>query len=150
MDKTFEIRCRGIIIDRGELLVVEHVGKEGFLALPGGHLEWGEDIKAGLVRELEEELGVTPVVGTLLYIHNFTQNNGKHVVEFLFWIDNAADFRNRGQSPTHAHELATVNWVDANEERTMRPVGVWSDFVAGRLGRASLQYLIDGVTTQLS
>ncbi|MFN3693019.1 MAG: NUDIX hydrolase [Candidatus Paceibacteria bacterium] len=146
MDKTFEIRCRGIIIDRGELLVVEHVGKEGFLALPGGHLEWGEDIKAGLVRELEEELGITPIVGALLYIHNFTQDNSKHVVEFLFWIDNAADFRNRGQSPTHAHELATVNWVNMHDTRIMRPVGVWSDFTAGKLGQIDLQYLVNDAT----
>lgn len=145
MEKTFEIRCRGIILHEDELLVVEHTGKEGFLALPGGHLEWGEDIQAGLVRELEEELGVTPVVGPLLYIHNFTQDNGKHVVEFLFHIENAADFRSLGESPTHAHELATVNWVTSDEGRTMRPVGVWLDFVSGRLGQVGLQYLVDGV-----
>ena len=145
MEKKFVIRCRGIIEDAGELLVVEHVGKEGVIVLPGGHLEWGEDIQVGLVRELEEELGVTPVVGPLLYIHNYTQDNGKHVVEFLFRVENAADFRNLGQSPTHAHELAVVDWVHTHDTRIMKPAGVWTDFVAGRLGQAGLQYLVDGV-----
>jgi ADP-ribose pyrophosphatase YjhB (NUDIX family) len=146
MEKIFEIRCRGIILDQDELFVVEHVGKEGFLALPGGHLEWGEDIQAGLTRELEEELGVTPIIGALLYIHTFTQDTGKHVVEFLFGITNAADYRRLGQSPTHVHELATINWVHRDDHRTMRPSGVWFDFVAGRLGQVGLQYLVDGAT----
>ncbi len=139
------IRCRGIIVDKGELLVVEHIGKEGVIVLPGGHLEWGEDIQAGLVRELEEELGVMPVVGPLLYIHNYTQDNGKHIVEFFFSVLNAADFRNLGESPTHAHELAVVNWVDAADNRIMKPAGVWTDFIAGKLGQVGLQYLVDGI-----
>ncbi len=145
MEKKFVVRCRGVILDQGQLLVVEHAGKEGFLALPGGHLEWGEDIKTGLRRELEEELGVTPVVGALLYVHNYTQENGKQAVEFFFAVTNAADYRTLGESPTHAHELAMVDWVSTTDERTLRPVGVWDDFKAGKLGDGELRFLAEGV-----
>lgn len=141
IDKKFLIRCRGIILDQGRLLLVEHTGKEGIMVLPGGHLEWGEDIKAGLIRELEEELGVTPVVGDLLYIHNYTQDNGKHAVEFFFAITNASDYRLLGDVRTHAHELSNISWVSQNEKREMRPYGVWEDFVEGRLGDGKLRFL---------
>ncbi len=144
MEKQFEIRCRGIILDNGELLVVEHVGKEGFLVLPGGHLEWGEDVKTALTRELIEELGVTPVIGPLLYIHTFTQTNGVQPMEFFFRIENTRDFRTLGSEPSHAHELRAVHWVTGADERMMRPVGVWDDLVAGRLGDNTLRYLVEG------
>lgn len=147
MEKKFVIRCRGIIVDGGELLLVEHIGKEGVLVLPGGHLEWGEDIKAGLIRELEEELGVTPVVGPLLYIHNYTQENGKHAVEFFFAVENARDYRTFCDTATHAHELAAVCWVSKSETRTIRPTGLGQDFLAGELGQDTLRYLFEGLHT---
>jgi 8-oxo-dGTP diphosphatase len=145
MEKKFVIRCRGIILDKGQLLVVEHTGKEGVIVLPGGHLEWGEDIKTGMVRELEEELGVTPALGDLLYIHNYTQANGKHAVEFFFAVTNAADYRTLGEKPSHAYELSSVEWIEPHDERLMRPVGVWEDFKKGTLGDGKLRFLAEGV-----
>ncbi len=55
--------------DEGKILVV----KEGqdFWSLPGGGLEHGESAKDCLVREIEEEIGVTEVeVGEIVYSTN--------------------------------------------------------------------------------
>lgn len=145
MDKQFKIRCRGVIIDQSELLVVEHVRKEGCLALPGGHLDWGEDVKSALSRELVEELGVIPVIGPLLYIHTFVQESGVQTVEFIFRVENSSDYRNIGAVRTHAHELAKISWVSPHEVETLRPIGVGRDFASGTLGTDSLRYLIDGI-----
>lgn len=146
MEKKFLIRCRGVIVHDGKLLTVEHAGKEGMLALPGGHLEWGEDLKSGLERELVEELGILPVIGPLLYIHTFTQDTGVQTVEFLFRIENAAAYLDyETTSRSHAFELSSVAWVLPDDSRTVRPSAVLADFYAGRLGDGKLRYLVDGV-----
>jgi 8-oxo-dGTP pyrophosphatase MutT (NUDIX family) len=59
-----------VILHEDKLLVVKHSPEDTFVALPGGHLEWSEDIKECLKREMIEELGVAPEIGRLLYINN--------------------------------------------------------------------------------
>lgn len=57
----------------------------GVFEVPGGHIEFGEDIVEGLQREIMEELGVEIVVGET--VHAFTYLNeikGAHAVEVLF------------------------------------------------------------------
>ena len=44
-NEKFIIRCRGVILHEGKLLVVKHSEDLDYYALPGGHLEFGEDIK---------------------------------------------------------------------------------------------------------
>ena len=69
-NKNIIIKVRGVIIYEDKLLIVKHKQSE-FMALPGGHLEYGEDVITCLKRELVEELGVVPEVGRLLYISTF-------------------------------------------------------------------------------
>lgn len=68
----FVIRSRAIIVHEGKLLVVRHAHNPSYAALPGGHLEPGEGPQATLIREIEEELGVTPTLGRLLYVNTFS------------------------------------------------------------------------------
>ena len=50
-EQKFVVRCRGIILDKGELLVAAHPG-HNYYALPGGKLEFGEDVISCMKREL--------------------------------------------------------------------------------------------------
>ena len=71
MHTNTHVRVRGIIINEGELLVVKHRKDDEHFALPGGHLEYGENVLECIKREMIEELGVEPVIGKLLYVNNF-------------------------------------------------------------------------------
>ena len=83
-NKKFVIRARGIIIHEGKLLGVKHPHDTSFCALPCGHLEWKEDIKECLRREIIEELGVNPNIGRLLYVNNFMDGDIKQSICLLY------------------------------------------------------------------
>lgn len=54
--------------------------------LPGGHIEFGEDIVAGLKREIQEEFEMQTSVGDPFFV--FTYNNpikGSHSIEVVYF-----------------------------------------------------------------
>ena len=128
-DKKFVVRTRGIIIHDGKLLGVKHPHDTSFCALPGGHIEWKEDIKECLSREMVEELGVVPQIGRLLYINNFMDGDIRQSVEFFFEITNGKDYLNIEHiKTTHAHEIAEVCWLEPAGTIPIKPNGLWEDF----------------------
>src|SRR6185369_4570453 len=109
---NFLVRCRAIIIHEGKLLVVKHRFTDKHLALPGGHLDWGESIEECLVREIKEELGVVPKVERLLYVNNFTDGQA-YSIEFFFNVANGFDFLNlEDKVRTHDYEIAEIAWLN--------------------------------------
>jgi len=140
-DKRIVVRVRGIVLHENELLGVRHPHNLNFIALPGGHLEWGEDVKECLQREITEELGINPEIGRLLYVYNFIENDTQSV-EFLFEITNSSEFKNIDNvERTHAHEIAEVCWVKSNDERILLPKIVWEDFKKGDIISDKIRYI---------
>lgn len=133
-DKKITIRARGIILSEGKLLTVKHPHDMSFCALPGGHLDWGEDIKKCLEREIIEELGVKPEIGRLLYVNNFLDRETTQSIEFFFEIINAADYKNlENIAKTHAHEIGEICWISPTDDIPLRPAGLWEDFKNGNI-----------------
>lgn len=131
------MRVRAVIVHDGKLLVVRHVHSGSYVALPGGHIDFGEDPVSALKRELVEELGVAPQVGPLLYVHSFVaKRDGLAVqsLEFFFLIENAVAYSvPLSEDRSHAHEIAAIEWVTKDASVVLRPKPVWADFVAGTL-----------------
>lgn len=133
-DKKIVVRTRGIIVHEGKLLGVKHPHDTSFCALPGGHLEWGEDIKECLVREMVEELGVTPQIGRLLYVNNFMDGDTRQSIEFFFEITNSQDYLNiEHLEKTHAHEIAEGCWIKPSDDIPIKPNKLWEDFKKGEM-----------------
>jgi 8-oxo-dGTP pyrophosphatase MutT (NUDIX family) len=131
---SFIIRARAIILNEGKLLIVKHSPTSDYYALPGGHLEPGETPNECAVREIVEELGMTPVLGRLLYVHIFKNKGVTDTVEFFFEVTNGADFLNlEGLERTHAFELAEVLWIDEKSDLNLLPHSVAADFKAGEI-----------------
>lgn len=118
------ITVRGIVADdKGNIFAVKHRdgnanGESDFWAISGGGLDIGESVEDGLVREFEEELGIKPKVGRLLFMQQFITLHGNgsqsEKMELFFHVTNTSDFqRNINLAETsHGHELARVAFID--------------------------------------
>ena len=83
--KRFHYLARGVIFIDGKVLLAHQIKADNTF-LPGGHIEHGENAKAALVREIEEELGVTPVVGRFIGAveHAWVDDFDNHEINLLF------------------------------------------------------------------
>jgi 8-oxo-dGTP diphosphatase len=143
-DRKIIIKVRAIILHEGKLLGVIHPHDTSFVALPGGHLEWGEDLKECLSREIIEELGVKPKIGRLLYINTFTQIDNKQYIEFFFEIKNGEDYLHTEKlSKSHDYEIAEIVWVSPTDDVRILPESLAEDFKVGKIVSNEIRYIKD-------
>lgn len=58
----------------------------GVYELPGGHVDYGEDIVAGLIREIQEEFGMGVQVGDPFAAFTYTNAiKGSHSIEVVYF-----------------------------------------------------------------
>ena len=143
-DKKIVVKVRAIITHQEKLLVVQH-SRTNFTALPGGHLEYGEDLKECLSREIVEELGVKPEIGKLSYVNMFIEKkDNRHYLEFFFEVTNGEDFLNIEQNTrTHAHEIVKMFWASPNDDLGILPKKLAEDFKAGKMLDGEVKYIRD-------
>ncbi len=141
-DRKIVVRVRGIILHESKLLIVKHPHNMNFFALPGGHLEWKEDIKECLRREITEELGINPEIGRLLYVNNFMDGDDKQSIEFFFEITNSELYKNIDNvERTHIYEIAEVCWINPDKMVSLLPKRVLEDFKAGEILSDQVRYI---------
>lgn len=89
--------------------------------LPGGHIDYGEDIVAGLKREIEEEFDVRVNVGDPFAVFTYTNDiKGSHSIEVIYFAQlvdtpeaiklNPEDHSEAGWfAENELHKAATLN-----------------------------------------
>lgn len=121
------IAVRGIALYKDKLLCVrlkpytENLKRDhSFWCLPGGGLEDGETLLEAIKREMIEETGVQPIVGNLLYVHQFRQGL-KEYLEFFFHIINSRDYLNIDLADTtHGPiEIEEIGFIDVTKARVL-------------------------------
>ena len=100
-----------LVNPQGQLFVARFSKIAGHYAIPGGHVEYGETAAQALVRELEEETGLTP---TNFYLIQVTERirpplykDGRHHLVYLdFCVDGW-----EGTLQLDGDELSEGHWL---------------------------------------
>lgn len=105
------IVAAGIVVERGRVLLSrrrEGTHLAGFWEFPGGKVEPGEDPRAALRRELEEELGIVVRVGEIVDVAFHRYDDAHKAVLLLFFVAE----REQGSPDPRAIDVAEVKWAD--------------------------------------
>lgn len=82
--------------------------------LPGGHIDFGEDIVEGLKREIREELGMDITVGECFSAFTYINElKGAHCVEITFFAQFKGNIDNIKLNP---HDHSESRWFSEDEE----------------------------------
>ena len=89
--QKFNIRVYGLLIKNNQVLITsEHRAGIQMLKFPGGGLEKGEGIEDCLIREFDEELGISINLKGLYYINEFFQesvfNNSDQLLSIYYTV----------------------------------------------------------------
>ncbi len=116
------IGVRGIIFRDGKLLIsmlCKNNEETGRWITPGGGLDPAESLESGLYREMVEETGITPKIGRLLFIQQFSsdRDDRDEELEFFFHIENSEDYEKVDlASATHGFEHSRTEFIDPKTE----------------------------------
>ena len=101
------VRVGGLLLRDGALLLAAHrgllPGEAPFWSPPGGGWQFGESLREALVREFQEETGLTVRVGRFLHLHEFVTDR-LQALELFFEVlaEDEAAVPALGADPEHA------------------------------------------------
>lgn len=118
MSRTTPIELTNLclVCDGDKILVQERTwqGEKGII-FPGGHIEAGESITASVIREIQEETGLTIRHPVLCGIKNWINEDGSRYIVLLYKTDQFT-----GQ--LHSSEEGRVFWTTREEFAQMHVI----------------------------
>lgn len=134
-----ELTVLCLLHQNGQYLLQDRVKKDwqGF-TLPGGHVETGESIVDAVVREMQEETGLTIRNPRLCGVKHFPIKDGRYIV-FLF---ETTEY----EGELCSSEEGRMHWISVEELPHVNLVNDFHDLVDVMLDEnlSEFQYVIDG------
>ena len=109
---TPKVICRGAVLDQGHLLMVKEAA-DGLWTIPGGWVEVGDSPAGAVVREVEEETGLTVSVTKLAAVYDKLRHDhppAPHHAYLLFFL-----CERLGGTERPSFETFEVGWFGEGE-----------------------------------
>ncbi len=115
-----ELVVGALLVDsQGQVFVARFSKIEGRYAIPGGHVEYGETAAQALVREMEEETGLTPTSFRLLQVSERISpplyKDGRHHLVYLDFVVDEWE----GTLQLDGVELSAGKWLRPEDALTL-------------------------------
>lgn len=134
------------LIHQGERLLLQNRRKKDWdgWTLPGGHIEKGESIVDAVVREMQEETGLTIHSPKLCGIKQFPIENGRYLV-FLFRTESFS-------GEVRSSDEGEMRWISRSELSDFHTVPDFEELLQVMLDDrlTEFQYVVDGETWNIS
>lgn len=109
-----------ILRDGANILSVRSHGRDRFY-LPGGKIEPGETAREAIKREINEELGVDLIPGTLMQLGTFAGQGHNQPDGAVVRMTCFTGYYSGTLTP--ASEIAELRWLSPRERHLMAPMG---------------------------
>lgn len=107
-----KVRPGAYIVRNNRILTLKYTYPGGIIyALPGGNLEFGEELQKGLSRELAEELGISCSPDEIVHVAEVI-HAGENTIHFIFECGQFNGEPRINPSETKAEEIV---WLPLNE-----------------------------------
>ncbi len=136
--ESVELTVLCLIHKNGKYLLQDRIKNDwkGY-TLPGGHIEPGESIVDAVIREMQEETGLTIRHPHLCGVKQFPLEEGRYIV-FLFETE---EF----EGDLRSSEEGTMHWIEEKELSKVNLVEDFGDLIEVMLnaGLTEFQYVIE-------
>jgi ADP-ribose pyrophosphatase YjhB (NUDIX family) len=122
MDGKITIRVAAIVVDKNKLLLAKHQkGGLTYFVLPGGELEYGEDVMKAAEREVKEETNLVVKAEKIVWIGEFIQKD-RHIVDAFVLCKKKSGKLMLGFDPERTNEivLIEVKFVALSKLRSLK------------------------------
>lgn len=134
------------LIHQGDRLLLQNRRKKNWdgWTLPGGHIEKGESIVDAVIREIQEETGLTIHSPKLCGIKQFPIENGRYLV-FLFRTESFS-------GKVHSSDEGEMRWISRSELSDLNTVNDFDELLRVMLDDRLTEflYVLDGETWNIS
>ncbi len=131
MENKIVVALKAIIIYQQKALIIQRsygdVTGSGSWEFVGGKLEFGEDLEAGLKREIMEEVGLTVEVERLLYASTFQSKENRQTVILSYLCHSFTD------QITLSEEHERYIWADKKTMKRYLAKGILHDILSNHI-----------------